>query len=370
VLFIDELPCFDTPKAGFVRAFGHFWNSWGQRHKEVMLVVCGSATTWMIENLIDNHGGLHDRITREMHLRPFNLCETEQMLRAMDIVWDRLAIMQYYMVVGGVPYYLSLVEQGESVNQAIDRLFFADNAPLKREYERLFASLFRKPEPYLEILRVLSRQRMGVTREEIAKAAGLPENGHLTEYLKSLEKCDFIRYYFIKNKKIKKTDGLYQLTDLFVIFHNTYMTKPITDAHYWSVHNHTPLLNNWYGLSFERVCMAHIPQIKHALGIDRIGVEYYSWRSKESAEGAQVDLLLERADRIINLCEMKYSKGLYTLDKDEDLNMRTRMEDFTRETETKYGVMPILVSTYGLKRNMYSGGIQQQVTMDDLFKEE
>ncbi len=369
VLFIDELPCFDTPKAGFVRAFGHFWNSWGQRHKEVMLVVCGSATTWMIENLIDNHGGLHDRITREIHLRPFNLCETEQMLRAMDIVWDRLAIMQYYMVVGGVPYYLSLVEQGESVNQAIDRLFFADNAPLKREYERLFASLFRKPDPYLEILRVLSQQRMGVTREEIAKAVGLPENGHLTEYLKSLEKCDFVRYYFIKNKKIKKTDGLYQLTDLFVIFYNTYMTKPITDAHYWSVHNHTPLLNNWYGLSFERVCMAHIPQIKHALGIDRIGVEYYSWRSKESAEGAQVDLLLERADRIINLCEMKYSKGLYTLDKDEDLNMRTRMEDFTRETDTKYGVMPILVSTYGLKRNMYSGGIQQQVTMEDLFKE-
>lgn len=146
------------------------------------------------------------------------------------------------------------------------------------------------------------------------------------------------------------------------------MTKPITDAHYWSVHNPPPLLNNWYGLSFERVCMAHIPQIKHALGIDRIGVEYYSWRSKESAEGAQVDLLLERADRIINLCEMKYSKGLYTLDKDEDLNMRTRMEDFTRETETKYGVMPVLVSTYGLKRNIYSGGIQQQVTMDDLFK--
>lgn len=369
VLFIDELPCFDTPKSGFMHAFGHFWNSWCQKHKEVMLIVCGSATTWMIENLIDSHGGLHDRITHEIHLHPFNLHETEEMLRAMNIVWDRLAIMQYYMVVGGVPYYLSLVEKGESVDQTIDRLFFADKAPLQREYDRLFASLFRRPEPYLEILRILSQQRIGVTREEIAKAIDTHENGHLTEYLKNLEKCDFVRYYYSKNKKIKKTEGLYQLTDLFVIFHNTYLTKAITDNHYWSNHNHTPKLNNWYGLSFERVCMAHIPQIKHALGIDRIGVEYYSWRSKDSTEGAQIDLLLERADRIINLCEMKYSKGLYTLNKEEDLNMRTRMTDFIQETGTNYGVMPVLISTYGLKSNMYSGGIQQQVTMEDLFKD-
>ena len=369
VIFIDELPCFDTPKAGFVRAFGHFWNSWASKHKEVMLVVCGSATTWMIENIIDSHGGLHNRITHEMHLQPFTLSETEHMIHSMKIGWDRLAILQMYMAVGGIPYYLSLLQRGESVAQAIDRLFFARNAPLRDEYERLFASLFRKPEPYLEILKVLSSCRQGVTREEIAKAVGTYENGHLSDYLKNLIRCDFVRYYYTRSTKIKKTDGLYQLTDFFVIFYNTFVKNVTTDEHFWTNHLLSPTINTWFGLAFERVCMAHIPQIKKALGIDRIGTEYYSWRSKESANGAQVDLLIERADRIINLCEIKYSAGQYTISKDEDINIRNRQADFVSETNARYAVVPTMISTFGLKANNYSGGIQSQITMDDLFKE-
>ena len=369
VIFIDELPCFDTPKSGFVRAFGHFWNSWGQKHKEVMLIVCGSATTWMIDNIIDNHGGLHNRITHEMHLQPFSLSETEQMIQSKQIGWDRLAVLQMYMAVGGIPYYLSLLKSGESVPQAIDRLFFANNAPLQDEYTRLFASLFRKPEPYLEILKVLSSRRQGVTREEIAKAVGTYENGHLSDYLKNLIKCDFIRYYFVRSTKIKKTDGLYQLTDFFTIFYNSFVNNKTTDEHYWTNRLLSPALNTWYGLSFERVCMAHIPQIKKALGIDRIGTEYYSWRSKDSENGAQIDLLIERADRIINLCEIKYSIGQYALDKEEDLKMRNRQTDFVSETNTRYAVIPTLISTFGLKANQHSGGIQSQITLDDLFQE-
>ena len=197
----------------------------------------------------------------------------------------------------------------------------------------------------------------------------MTDNGHFSDYLTNLIKCDFIRYYFVKNTKIKKNVGFYQLTDMFVIFYNTFLTRPITEEHFWSMHINTPQVNNWYGLSFERVCMLHIPQIKHALGIDRIGVEYYSWRSKDSAEGAQIDLLLERADRIINLCEMKYSISEISIDKDEDLKLRNRQSAFVSETETRSAVVPVLVSTYGMKTNTYSGGIYQQVTMDDLFKD-
>ena len=368
VLFIDELPCFDTPKAGFVRALGHFWNSWAQTHKEVMLIVCGSATSWMIKNIIDNHGGLHNRITHEMHLHPFNLHETELMLHSRNVLWDRLSIMQIYMALGGIPYYLEMLQPTDSVASALDRLFFGNDAMMSDEYDRLFKSLFKDPTPYMDILRVLARAKQGITRDEILTQTKMTDNGHFSEYMMNLVKCDFIRYYYVKSKKIKKNDGLYQLTDMLVIFYNTFVTQPVTDEHYWSMHINTPQINNWNGLSFERVCMLHIPQIKQALGIDRIGVEYYSWRSKNSTEKAQIDLLLERADRIINLCEIKYSIKEYTIDKDEDLKLRNRQGTFIEETGTRYAVIPILISTFGMKTNMYSGGIYQQITMDDLFK--
>ena len=366
-IFIDELPCFDTPRSGFIQAFSHFWNTWGQKHPQVLLIVCGSATTWMIKNIIDSHGGLHNRITHEIHLRPFTLNETESMLQSMQIHWDRLSILQIYMIMGGIPYYLSLLQKGESIVQAIDRLYFSANANLQSEYKRLFASLFREPEPYLEIMRILSTSRKGITREEMIKALGKKDNGHLSEYLQNLIKCDFIRYYFVKTKKVRKTNGLYQLTDFFTIFHNTFLTRPINDEHYWSHNLQTPLMNTWLGLAFERVCMAHIPQIKRCLGIDRIGTEYYSWRSKTSENGSQIDLLIERADRIINLCEVKYSTTPYSIDKSEEMKLRIRQSDFAEETGTKYAIFPTMITTYGIRKNAYSGYIQAEVTLDDLF---
>ena len=367
VIFIDELPCFDTLRTGFINAFSHFWNSWGQKHSEVMLIVCGSATTWMTKNIIDSYGGLHNRITHEIHLHPFTLAETEQMLHAMQINWDRLSILHIYMVMGGVPYYLSLLNRGESVTQAVDRLFFSSNASLQTEYKRLFASLFKSPEPYLDIVRVLSTTKQGMSRDEILKVLGKKDNGHVTEYLQNLIKCDFVRYYFVKTKKIKKTDGLYQLVDFFAIFHNTFLTRPISDESYWSHNLQTPMMNTWLGLAYERVCMAHISQIKRALGIDRIAAEYYSWRSKDSFEGAQIDLLIERADRVINLCEVKYSTGRYALTKDEEMKLRIRMGDFVEETGSKYAIFPTLITTFGVKPNTYSGIVQSEVVLSDLF---
>ena len=365
LIFIDELPCFDTPRAGFVKALGHFWNTWGQTHKQMMLIVCGSATTWMIGNIIDNHGGLHNRITHEIHLHPFTLSETELLLKDNGITLDRLSILQLYMALGGIPYYLNLIEKSDSVATALDRLFFAENATMRREYNRLFSSLFRDPAPYLQIIAVLTTNKQGITREQIVRACGKIDNGHMSDYLNNLMKCDFVRYYHSKTRKINKNMGFYQLTDFFVIFYNTFLERPITDEHFWTNNIQTSISNAWYGLAFERVCMAHIRQIKQTIGIDKIGTEYYSWRSQESGNGAQIDLLIERADRIINLCEMKYSQDEYRMAKEEDRKLRNRQADFVYETKTRFTIHPTLVTTFGLRKNEYSGGFVSVVTLDD-----
>lgn len=368
VIFVDELPCFDTPKSKFVKALGHFWNTWCSTHNEVMLVVCGSATSWMVKNIIDNHGGLHNRITHEMHIHPFTLNETEQMLKSQGVQWDRLAIAQMYMAIGGVPYYISLVERGESVAQALDRMFFGEEAVLRNEYERLFSSLFKEPAPYIAILDFLSTCKEGVSRERIAEAIKKQDGGHLTEYLNNLQRCDFVRYYSVKGRNgLRKTGGLYQITDFFIVFHNTFLKNRTTNASYWSQHLNTPKINTWNGLAFERLCMAHITQIKHALGIDRIATEYFSWRSKQSEEGAQIDLVIERADRVTNVCEIKYSEGDYRIDKAEERSIRNRCEDFRNETKTRNSVVTTLVTTFGMRANEYSSAINAVVTLDELF---
>ncbi len=369
VIFIDELPCLDVRRTRFVAALGHFWNSWVSRHPNMMLIVCGSATSWMVDKIVNNRGGLHNRITHTMHLHPFNLAQCEQYFRSRNMSWDRLSILQAYMVFGGIPYYLSLIKSSESVSNSIDRLLFSEQGDLHSEYDRLFASLFRKPEPYIAIVRELAAHRYGLTRDELSEKLGKSDGGALTKLLDTLQKCDFIRYHRVRLKKISKTGGYYTLKDSFVQFYHSYMESKTNDEHFWTHNIISPQINTYYGLSFECVCMDHIHQIKKALGIDRIGVEYYSWRSKESVNGAQIDLILERADRVINLCEIKYSKGPYVIDKEEDLKLRTRMMDFETETQTRCGIMPVLVSTYGLKQNMYSGVIMAQITMDDLFIE-
>ena len=368
VIFIDELPCLDVRSTRFVVALGHFWNSWVSKHNNLILIVCGSATSWMVDNIVNNHGGLHNRITHTMHLHPFNLAQCEEYFQARGMVWDRQSIMQAYMVFGGVPYYLSLVKSSESVTEAIDRLLFSPQGELREEYHRLFSSLFANPEPYMTIVRALANHRYGLTRDELAEYLGKSDGGGLTKLLDNLEKCDFICYHRVRLKKINKTGGYYALSDSFVQFYHTYLDTPSNDEHYWSHNLLSPKTNTFFGLAFERVCMAHIPQIKKAIGIDQIGTEYYSWRSTDKEQKAQIDLLIERADRIINLCEIKYSALPYTITKDADLKFRTRQAAFVNQTGVRFGIQATYISPYGLTPNTYSSSIQKVITMDDLFE--
>lgn len=367
IIFIDELPCLDTPRSGLVKALDLFWNGWANRQNNIKLIVCGSATTWMVDNIIDNHGGLHNRITHELHLRPFTLGETEEYLKNSGFLWNRLSIAQAYMILGGIPYYLSLLDRCASLTENIDRLFFSEDAELRREYDRLFKSLFRDPQPYMKIIQALSTNRNGLTRNEIVKSIGKVSGGYLSKVLDNLVNCDFVRKYNVKEKKINSKNGIYQLVDFFTRFHNDFCVKGTTDEHYWSNMLNTPKQNTWYGLAFERLCQAHIPQIKKALGIDRIHTEYYSWRSRESTPAAQIDLIIERADQITNLCEIKYSRAEYAIDSEESRKLQNRIDDFERETGTASAVNLTFITTFGLKPNVYASDIRYSVQLDSLF---
>lgn len=367
VIFIDELSCLDTPKAGFVNALGHFWNNWANWQSEIMLIVCGSATSWMVRNVIDNHGGLHDRITHEIHLHPFTLTETEEFFKLNGFSWNRLSIMQTYMAIGGIPYYMSLFERTDSPATGLDRLFFSGNAELKKEYRRLFSSLFKNPHPYLEIITLLSKHPKGMTREEISTELKTSNNGKLGEMLTDLIYCDFLQKNNVREKRIKSNSAIYQLIDFYTIFYNTFANKNIMEEHFWTRNINTPEINIWYGLAFERVCKAHIEKIKTALGIASVSTEYYSWRSNLIEKGAQIDIIIDRADNTINLCEVKYSENLYSLDKEEYMKIQNRISVFKEATNTRSNIIPTMITTFGMKEGTYSDQIIAKINMEDLF---
>ena len=369
IIFIDELPCFETRKSDFVNALGYFWNSWASLQDNLMLIVCGSATSWMIKNIIDNHGGLHDRITHEIHLKEFTLRETEEYLLSYGFPWDRMMVVQTYMVMGGIPYYLSLLNPAESLAQNIDRLFFKANSEMQREFNRLYKTLFSNPEAYIAIIEVLFEKKCGLTRDGIAESLGINANGYLTQMLQSLVDCGIVRFYRIRNKSVSTRNGLYQLLDFYTLFYLQFLKKQTSNEHFWTQSINSPTINSWMGLTFERICLTHISQIKCALGIDGIKTEYYSWRGTdtESQRQAQIDLVIERADRMINICEAKFSEKPYLLSKDEYDKFTNRIALFKQTTSFAGGVIPTFITANGLQRNAYSEHITAQITLDDLF---
>ncbi len=369
IIFLDELSWMDTQKSDLIMALENFWNGFASSRKDVVLIVCASATSWMLSKVVHSKGGLYNRLTEQINLHTFSLKECEEYVQASGLVLNRNQILQYYMIFGGVPYYWGFLKKGLSLSQNIDNILFAKDAPLKDEFKYLYASVFRNPDIYIKIIQTLGIKKVGMTREEIIEASGIPNSGDLTSKLEELESCGFIRKYCAFG--MKKKNAIYQLMDCFTLFHFRFLKDSPTDEHFWSNQINTPAVNSWMGLAYERVCMEHVNQIKMKLGISGVLTEVNSWYCKSDPDkgifGSQIDLLITRKDQVINLCEIKYSGSEYTITEKVDRSIRNKINDLVNITGTKYAIYPTLITTYGVVNNSYAENIQSVITLDDLF---
>lgn len=369
VIFFDEMPWADTQGGDFLAEFEYFWANWVQNRDDIVFIACGSATSWMKDKLEDNQGGLHNRITHRIYLQPFTLGECKEYLDAHGFDWDYYTILQSYMVFGGVPYYLSLLRNDLSLIQNIDNLIFRHNGDLKNEFNELFNALFNKADRYVNIVRLLATRREGFVRNEIENASGY-SGGGLSKMLDNLERCDFITAYAQFGNKNKLT--LYRLSDFFTLFYFRYVEGNRTrDDEYWLHHFTDRGVASWEGFTFEEVCLRHLPQIKQRLGISGMATEASAWRyvpkKGEPTKGAQIDLVIKRADKIIHLVEMKFSENRFNITKNYEQQLIERRQLFAEQTGIGRGLVFTFITPNGLSSGSHSQIVHSQLTAEDLF---
>lgn len=367
VVFLDEFPWMDNHKSGFLSAFEFFWNDWSVDQR-LVVVICGSSTSWMLKNVLNNTAGLHNRITKYIRLAPFSLRETRQFLHAKNIKLPHYEVIQLYMALGGIPYYLNQVEKSESAIQGIDRLLFSEKSTLKHEFQNLYRALFDHYDKHEAIVKVLSVKQKGLTRQEIIEATRISNGGSLTHLLTELEESSFIKTFqpFGKEKK----DLLYRLVDEYSVFYFQFSPDKKPAGSFIQV-SQSAKYKSWAGFAFESLCIKHISQLKYALGISGIfsTESSFYWKGNEQEAGFQIDMLIDRSDNAINLCEMKYYAAEYELTKKEADRLRQRREGFRAKSNTKKYLINTLITTYGLRPNEHSLGVIDKIlTMESLFQ--
>ena len=365
VVFFDELPWIDTARSNFLSALEHFWNAWASNRSDILLVVCGSAASWMINKLINDRGGLHNRVTQRMQLLPFTLQETEEFFHKNQILLDRYQILQLYMAFGGVPFYLNGIRPGMSAFQEIDRLAFSPNGMLVTEYDNLYRSLFQQADRHIAVIEALAEKNKGLRREDIVAILNLKDGGSLTAILQELETSGFISRSYPFGKKVR--DSLFRLTDPYSLFYLKFIKdQKSSGAGSWLSRIDSPAWRAWSGYAYESICLQHISSIKKALGISGVYTEESSWVDKDRS--VQIDLLIDRRDHVINLCEVKFAQQPFTLTKSERQSLEKKVFTFREESQTRKTVFPTLITTFGLNENVNSlGFVQNILTMDSLF---
>ena len=367
LIFLDEIQWLDTPRSGFMTGLEAFWNGWACHRHNIMVIVCGSSSSWILDKLINNHGGLYDRVTYQIYLPPFSLHECEQYFNSRGVVISRYDIVQAYMMVGGIPYYLRYFDRSLSLPQNIDSIFFADNAPLKEEFDRLFSSLFSNPDVMKSIIAALSTKSSGLTRKELLRETGIADSGEFSAYLAALISGSFIIKYCSFGSS--KREELYKLADPFCIFYLRFVKENRFRKISWVNLADTGAVTAWRGFAFENVCFNHIKQIKAALGISGVSTSETLWskRGNEDEKGTQIDLIIERKDNIINLCEIKFTGDEFSVSKDYHFTLVRRKNMLLELVPKKTAVHNTLITTYGLKHTEYAGDFIHTITLENLF---
>lgn len=369
LVFLDELPWLDTPKSGFIRAFEAFWNTWGCHRKNLMVIVCGSANSWIQDKLLNNHGGLYNRVTYEIKLSPFNLNECEAMYKSNHVNMSRYDIVQSYMIFGGVPYYMRCVNPEMSLAQNVDHLFFKRNAIFRDEYNRLFASIFVNPEAIKNIVQLLYTRNAGYTRNEIVEKLKITDGGRLSRNLNALISSDFVIKYVPFGYGKRKEH--YKLVDPFCIFYLHFIKnqKKISEK-FWQQNITSQAISTWRGYAFENVCFNHIEQIKFALGVPAVISNASAWSKKEDdTKGTQIDLIISRNDNVINMCEIKYYSGPFKVGKEYYAKILRRQSVLSEMVSSKKAIHSTLITTFGLVDNEYSSAFIKTISLDDLFRD-
>ncbi|MFN0200502.1 MAG: AAA family ATPase [Bacteroidia bacterium] len=368
VVFIDELPWIASGKSDFLTGFSYFWNSYAEKNN-ILVIICGSATAWMIQKIINDKGGLHNRVTKRIDLQPFTLAETEAYFQAKHLIFDRYQLLLLYMTMGGIPHYLDQVVGGKSATQNIEAICFHQQGLLRTEFDNLYRSLFVQPERYEAIITALSSSWKGMNRADIIAKTRLSDGGGLTMMLQELEQSGFISSYLPFGKK--KKDTLYRLTDCYSLFYLKFIRDiPLKETIAWQAVSQTQAWVTWTGYAFENICFQHIDNIKAALGIAGVHTNQYSFFAKASEhhEGAQIDLLIDRQDSVISLCEVKFYNDEWILTKADAESLHRKKRIFRQVTATKKQIFTVLITTFGLIPNQHSIGLVDNVLdMNSLF---
>ncbi len=369
VVFLDEIPWFETPRSGFLAALDNFWNQYCSKREDIILVICGSAASWIIKKIINDRGGLHNRITTHIRLMPFTLRETKTFLEMNQVQLTLKDIAQLYICMGGIPFYLKNVQPGKSIPQILDDLFFVPQASLKQEFYNLYASLFKNSEDHEKIIAALSAKNKGLTRNEIIAETKLNSNGRLSVILKELVECGFVKQIFPAHQKTAKP--LYRLTDEYSIFYFKFLKNRKLNSSWLQIFNQS-VHTIWLGYAFENLCLKHILPIKKALGIHGIISNEYTWSQKgnDTTKGAQIDLVIDRSDNCINIFELKFSNKPYEISKSYAEQLQQKTAVFKTQTKTKKNVFLTFLTTQGVQQNKYYlSVVTNQLTIEDLFED-
>jgi AAA+ ATPase superfamily predicted ATPase len=373
VVFLDELPWLNTPRSGFLSSLEHFWNSWGSRQIDFILVICGSAASWMLQNIVRAKGGLHNRLTRQIRLLPFTLNESELFLQSRSVDLTPFQIVELYMAMGGIPHYLKQTEPGLSAAQIVDKVCFSPQGLLRDEFDKLYVSLFDESDQHQKIVKTLAKKRRGLTRGEILQSINLGSGGSASRRFEELEESGFIQSQIPFGKKAN--DTFYRLSDEYSLFYLDWISKlgkRSPGDGYWLSQQNAPRRRAWAGYAFESLCLKHAQRLKAALGVAGVETIEAPWRHQPAAKseipGAQIDLLIDRRDNTINVCEMKFSESEFMIDKKYAGDLRRKLDVFRRITDTRKNVFLTMVTTFGVVNNAYAKElVANSLTLEDLF---